>query len=165
MAKQSNSPANDPAALAFSAVEDALKASVFDTDTAPPSSRSATQPRSERLRTADKIAAQAGSVANDDRLQGSKILYGLQTRASSTPTWVALGASAVWVLGTVIAGALRFSGDFAKPGFIGSLEFMTWLGIVIIPVIGFFAIATLVRRAQDLRLAATSITQAAVRLA
>ncbi|MBI4048702.1 MAG: hypothetical protein HY371_17990, partial [Devosia nanyangense] len=152
--------------MAFSAVEDALKASVFDMDTTPAPARPASQSsRSDRLRTADKIAAQAGSVANDDRLQGSKILYGLQTRASSTPTWIALAASVVWVAGTVIAGALRFSADFSKPGFFGSLEFMTWLGIVIIPVVGFFAVATLVRRAQDLRLAATSITQAAVRLA
>jgi hypothetical protein len=94
MAKKSTTPQGDPATLAFSAVEDALKDSVFglespeDKPAQPqkPSTRPA-QPepssRTERARAADKIAAQAGSVANDDRLQGSKILYGLQSKSSN----------------------------------------------------------------------------------
>ena len=84
-------PTNDPAALAFSAVEDALKESVFNMDNAPqqaPERKPADPGRSDRLRAADKIAQQAGAVANDDRYP-SKILYSLQNRSSSTPTWVA----------------------------------------------------------------------------
>ena len=40
-----------------------------------------------------------------------------------------------------------------------------WSPLAVIPVLGFFAIATLIRRAQDLRNAATAVTQAAIRLA
>jgi hypothetical protein len=77
MAKKPNS-ANDPAALAFSAVEDALKDSVFnleDADERTPRPQLRDNPqRAERLRTADKLAAQTGPVANDDRFQSTKIL-------------------------------------------------------------------------------------------
>ena len=60
-------PTNDPAALAFSAVEDALKESVFNMDNAAqqaPERKPADIGRSERLRAADKIAQRAGAVAN-----------------------------------------------------------------------------------------------------
>ena len=81
---------NDPAALAFSAVEDALKESVFSLDPAnrpkPEKKPEPAQPRSERLRAADKIAQQAGAVANDDRASAARLLYGLQNRSSATPT-------------------------------------------------------------------------------
>ena len=61
-------PTNDPAALAFSAVEDALKESVFSLDSTPQQApeKKPEPVRSERLRAADKIAQQAGAVANDD---------------------------------------------------------------------------------------------------
>src|SRR5690606_31832352 len=49
--------------------------------------------------------------------------------------------------------------------FAGTIEFIAILAIIVLPVLGFFAVATLVRRAQDLRNAASSITQAAIRLA
>jgi hypothetical protein len=101
-------PHNDPAALAFSAVEDALKESVFSLDPAPqqaPERRPSENIRSERLRAADKIAQQAGSVANDDRFPTSKILYNLQNRSSSAPTWIALVLSVVWL---AVAGAVAW---------------------------------------------------------
>lgn len=74
MAKNPN-PTNDPAALAFSAVEDALKESVFAMDNAPqqePNRKPGNAGRSERLRAADKIAQRAGAVANDDRYPDRK---------------------------------------------------------------------------------------------
>src|SRR5690606_31678689 len=98
-------PQNDPAALALSAVEDALKDSVFNFD---PPAQAATErkpaepSRSERLRAADKIAMQADTVANDDRISASKLLYGLQSRSSATPTWLALLLSVIWVAATGI---------------------------------------------------------------
>src|SRR5436305_3665401 len=106
--------ANDPAALAFSAVEDALKDSVFNLDE--PVENRAPGPqfrdnpgRYERLRAADKHAAQTGSVANDDRFQSSKILYGLQSKPSTRPTYIAVTLSVVWVVATLFAGFVRFS--------------------------------------------------------
>ena len=76
-----DAPASDPATLAFSAVEDALKDSVFGdarrqrARRPPPQPTSPARPaveRTERARAADKIAGQTGSVANDDRFQASQ---------------------------------------------------------------------------------------------
>ncbi|KRA45531.1 apolipoprotein A1/A4/E domain-containing protein [Devosia sp. Root635] len=162
-------PQNDPAALAFSAVEDALKDSVFSLDSPaqqPADKKPADSARSERLRAADKIAQQAGSVANDDRFPTSKILYNLQNRSSSTPTWIALVLSIVWLAVAGTVAWLRYGPQLANFGqFVGTIDFIGVLAIMILPVLGFFAVATLFRRAQDLRNAASSITQAAIRLA
>src|SRR5690606_33212984 len=150
---------NDPATLAFSAVEDALKDSVFAGLDEPaeqpekpvkPAPREAA-PVSERARAADKIAAQAGSVANDDRFQGSKILYGLQSRTSQGPTLIAAGIAAAWVIGILLVAIIRHGGELGTAAFFGSNDFIGLVALAVIPVLGFFAIATLVRRAQDLR--------------
>ncbi|MCW5721333.1 MAG: hypothetical protein KIS86_09340, partial [Devosia sp.] len=161
-------PQNDPAALAFSAVEDALKESVFSLD---PNNRTAERKtgetsRSERLRAADKIAQQAGAVANDDRASTSRLLYGLQNSSSATPTWLAMVLSILWVTAAGTVAVLRYGSEMANFGqFAGTIEFIAILAIIVLPVLGFFAVATLIRRAQDLRNAASSITQAAIRLA
>ncbi|MDB5613106.1 MAG: hypothetical protein JWQ22_759, partial [Devosia sp.] len=162
-------PHNDPAALAFSAVEDALKDSVFNLDSTPdkaPERRASDTARSERLRAADKIAQQAGPVANDDRFPASKILYNLQSRSSATPTWIAVLLSLVWIAVSGTVAWLRYGPQMANLGqFVGTVDFIGLIAIIFLPVMGFFAVATLFRRAQDLRNAASSITQAAMRLA
>ena len=175
MAKKSSTQ-DDPSSLAFSAVEDALKDSIFGGPAEPQSqqpepmmSSPRQQPsgagRSERARAADKIAAQAGSVANDDRFQGSRILYGLQSRSSQAPNLVAILVAAAWVVAIVAVAILRNGANFGTPGFFGSNDFIGLVALAVIPVLGFFAIATLIRRAQDLRNAATAVTHAAIRLA
>jgi len=162
-------PQNDPAALAFSAVEDALKDSVFNLDPPAqpaPEKKSAEPARSERLRAADRIAQQAGVIANDDRVSTSKLLYGLQGRSSAAPTWLALLLSIVWIAISGVVAWMRFGTQTSDFGaFLGSMEFVALLAIMVLPVLGFFAVATLFRRAADLRNAASSITQAAIRLA
>src|SRR5690554_4264959 len=162
-------PTNDPAALAFSAVEDALKESVFNMDNAAQQAserKPAATGRSERLRAADKIAQQAGPVANDDRYPASKILYSLQNRSSLAPIWVALLVSLAWLAISGAGGWLRYGDQFSDFGrFVGTIDFIALAAIMVVPVVGFFGIATLFRRAQDLRNAASSITQAAMRLA
>ncbi|MDR3471926.1 MAG: hypothetical protein P4M09_09590 [Devosia sp.] len=171
MAKKPTSASNDPAALAFSAVEDALKDSVFNLDegvdqrTPHPQLRD-NRERTERLRANEKIASQTGSVANDDRFGATRILYGLQSKASPQPTYIAIGLSVVWVVAVILAEVVRLrSVDEGAPLFTNSLELVAFLAILVLPIAAFFAIATLVRRAQELRIAASSITQAAVRLA
>src|ERR1700712_3510628 len=177
MAKKSNTQ-DDPATLAFSAVEDALKDSVFggpaqpDIQAQPEPMMSAPRSqggggggRTERARPADKIAAQSGSVANDDRFQGSRILYGLQSRSSQTPNLVAILVAVGWVVAILAVALLRNGSNFGTAGFYGSNDFIGLVALAIIPVLGFFAIATLIRRAQDLRNAATAVTHAAIRLA
>ncbi|WDR03786.1 hypothetical protein PSQ19_07005 [Devosia algicola] len=164
MAKNPTQSANDPAALAFSAVEDALKDSVFTAAPADAEPAKSDSSRSERSRAADKIAAQAGSVANDDRFPAARALYTLNGTSSARPTWIALALSVAWLAVTGIAAYMRF-GAVDLASFVGTLEFIGLLAIMILPVLGFFSIATLFRRAQDLRNAASSITQAAIRLA
>ncbi|MDB5540391.1 MAG: hypothetical protein JWQ89_2118, partial [Devosia sp.] len=178
MAKKTTAPQNDPATLAFSAVEDALKDSVFANLSQPaaaeetPAERPGPKPiprdnsaRSERQRTADKFAAQTGSVANDDRFPSSRILYGLQSKSSGAPNMVAGLVAAGWVVAILLVAMIRNGSDFGTAGFWGSNDFIGLLALAIVPVIGIFAIATLIRRAQDLRNAAAAVTQAAIRLA
>jgi hypothetical protein len=185
MAKKSSTQ-EDPATLAFSAVEDALKDSVFggessvassprDEAPAPSPSISAAasaapaQPRpgsrADRARVADKQAAMSGSVANDDRFQGSRILYGLQSRSNSTPSFVAVIVSIVWIAAILTIALVRNGSQFGSPSFWSSNDFIGIVALAVIPVFAFFAIATLIRRAQDLRNAATAVTHAAIRLA
>src|SRR6218665_3641214 len=120
-------PTNDPAALAFSAVEDALKESVFNLDSTPqqaPEKKPETS-RSERLRAADKIAQQAGAVANDDRFPTSKILYNLQNRSSAAPTCVALVLSVGWLAVVGLVAWLRYGAQMGNFGqFVGSIDFI-----------------------------------------
>src|SRR5690606_33594356 len=123
MADKSTNPKTDPAALAFSAVESALKDSMFSLDEPtkasekPAESPAANQPprrdsqANERLAAADKIAARAGRVANDDAVASG--LYGVQTRASSAGLWLAFLASLVWVAGVGAIAWLRYADDFA----------------------------------------------------
>jgi hypothetical protein len=137
MAKKPTSSANDPAALAFSAVEDALKDSVFNLDenveerTPHPQFRDNPQ-RTERLRAADKVAAQTSTVANDDRFQGNRALLGLQARSSPQPTYIAIGLSVVWVVAAILAEFLRLkSQGEGAPLFASALEFVGFLAILV----------------------------------
>src|SRR5690606_34663787 len=114
--------------------------------------------RSERQRAADKFAAKAGSVANDDRFQGSKILYDLHTRSSNAPNLIASLVSVVWVVAILLVAVVRHRGELGTPAFLGSNDFIGLVALAVIPVLGFFAVATLIRRAQELRNAATAVT-------
>ena len=174
MANEPTSKTDDPAALAFSAVENALKDSVFAPEEAPQQKRPArkgAEPNAvsaERRRSGEKIASQTSSVANDDRLAGAGLLYSLQSRSSNTPIIIAALLSLVWLAATIGVGVLRYSAELTASGsatsFFSSPEFAGLLAVIGLPVIGFFAVAILVRRAQELRIAAASMTQAAVRL-
>lgn len=162
MAKTPKKTANDPATLAFSAVEDALKDSVAAGDK--PSGRKAAAP--ERDKAARKIARRA-NPANDDRLSSSKILTGMQARPSSSPFWIAVTASVAWLVIIAFAGWLRFGEDFSNgnaANIISTGEFLGLLALAVLPVLCILAISVLVRRSQDLRLAAVSMTHAAIRL-
>jgi hypothetical protein len=174
MANEPTSKTDDPAALAFSAVENALKESVF----APEESDSPEQPAKkqedkptvsvERRRTGEKIAARTSSVANDDQMPGARLLYSLQSRTSGAPLLVATALSAVWLALTGSIGYLRYTAEAATDGgataFLTSSEFAALLALIGLPVVGFFTVAVLIRRSQELRIAAASMTQAAIRL-
>ena len=173
MAKKSASHKSDPATLAFSAVENALKNSVLsegDDNTQKETSEA-------RQNAAKKIAQKSSSIANDavpnsisaDRNDPSKFLYKLQTKSSSTPLFLAAIISLLWFGATGFIAWLQYGDkltNFIKLiPFMKTMEFASILAVAILPILGFFAIAILIRRASDLRIAANSMTEVATRLA
>jgi uncharacterized membrane protein YhaH (DUF805 family) len=108
--------------------------------------------------------------ANDDRQKDFRsLLHGLNKRASRTVYWVAALLSVLW-LGACAALADRLFGSeiwqirsldqlVARPELV-----MFALG-VLLPVVLIFAFAVMVRRAQEMRIAAQSMTEVAFRLA
>ncbi|MBU1176551.1 MAG: hypothetical protein KKH72_14200 [Alphaproteobacteria bacterium] len=174
MANEPTSKSDDPAALAFSAVENALKDSVFPSEAGgsprrlPRKREDEPMKPAERRRSGEKIASQTGSVANDDRMPSAGLLYSLQSRTSNTPLILASVLSLIWLAMTGGVGFLRYNAELASAGganaFFASPEFAGLVALIALPIVGFFAVAILVRRAQELKIAASSMTQAAIRL-
>src|SRR5690606_34251388 len=110
MAKQPIKSSDDPASLAFSAVENALKDSVFKDDKPAAGSPAAIREArgksapQERLRSAERIANQTSNFANDDRFSSSRLLYGMQSRASGLPVYVAVLCAALWIAAAFAIG-------------------------------------------------------------
>jgi len=195
MAKKNSPANNDAASLAFSAVENALKDSFLEPETNNSRKKKSSSQKSSsnfqnssvqnssvnapnsisaadamaKSRAAERIAAKTGSVANDDRFSPSRVLYGLNAKPSKAPLWIASILSIVWIAITGFAALDGISTQLSQGAnnlsILGSLDFASTVATVFLPVLGFFAIAILARRAQDLRIAAASMTQAAVRLA
>ena len=112
----------------------------------------------------------AFAPANDDRQKDFRsLMHGLNQRASRTVYWVAAVLSLVWLgasvlladqlFGPVIWQTRTVQQVFARPEWA-----MFGIG-VLLPVILFWAFAAMVRRAQEMRLAAQSMTEVAFRLA
>src|SRR5690606_984899 len=106
---------------------------------------------------------------NDDRRAVGQLLQGIQQRPSTTPLWLATLASLGWVAAT---GWYVYSRYFmAQTGEIASWTLpepaeMAIAGFaVIVPVLFFFTLAVLFRRTQEMRSAARSMTEVALRLA
>ncbi|MCB9994202.1 MAG: hypothetical protein H6873_11165 [Hyphomicrobiaceae bacterium] len=174
MAKKPVTAENDPASLAFSAVENALKESMNSASSSGNSAsaganRPAQKAAAERQSAASRIAQRTGNVANDDRFSPARLIYGMNSKPSSGPFVFAGLASIVWLALTLFIAWTQFGATLGEEGgaasFLQSTEFAGLLAVVILPIVGFFAVALLARRAQDLRIAATSMTSAAVRLA
>jgi len=173
MAKQNTSPKSDPAALAFSAVENALKDSVLSDNETATEKTSKSKKSQAREKVAQKIAGKVDMIANDSfsdvgNEQSSRFLYKLNSKSSSAPFWIAFIISLLWLGATAFVGWLRYGDkltNFDKlVPFAQTIEFAGLAALAIIPTLGFFAIATLSRRASDLRLAANSMTEVAIQL-
>ncbi|MEO0496520.1 MAG: hypothetical protein AAF141_04000 [Pseudomonadota bacterium] len=117
----------------------------------------------------DDLVKPASPPANDDaRRSVSSIVYKMQQKPSKKPfvwatlfsmLWVAGGAAlAFWLYGEPILEIRDAAGVQEYPGLIAIA-----VG-VIVPIFLFFAFAAMVYRANDMRLAARSMTEAAVRL-
>src|SRR5712692_8890339 len=176
----------DPTEAALSAIQDALN--LREGEPAPPAGASAARPlepepaRENRRRRAAvdqdlffdsaPLAAEQPGVeeprraANDDRQSVGQMLQALQ-RPSMNPylgatlfslVWGGLGiALAVGYFGTDLANLIGQGA--AAPQLFGIL------GAIVVPIAFFFVLAHMVRRAQELRLIARSMTDVSMRLA
>ncbi|HUB64111.1 MAG TPA: apolipoprotein acyltransferase, partial [Methylocella sp.] len=103
--------------------------------------------------------------ANDDRQSAGEILRAFQTRYNRSPAVFAAGCSALWGILTLIYFIANrtalFNGSSGSVLPKLTLAFMTIAG----PVIFFLVTAALLRRGQEMRLAARSMTEVALRLA
>ena len=163
----------DPAQTAIDAVEDALKLDFEspenDLDLDDQSLKSDTDdvPRNKA-----KLASSAKkSPANDDRRAMGKIIYNLQRRPSSAPLWWAFLVSVIWLAGSAFLGAHYFNistATLTNPQetliLISQAPAIAWLVATFVPILIFFVTASFMWRAQELRLAAHSMSEVALRL-
>ncbi|TIV63748.1 MAG: kinesin, partial [Mesorhizobium sp.] len=145
----------------------------------PQAAKAAPQPKPAELRPVESRGPQPAGFtpapagftpANDDRQKDYRtLLHSLNRRASSTVYWVVAFISLAWIAGAGGLANLLFGSGiwkirtfdqfFARPELIGLAV------AAIIPVILFWAFAAMIRRAQEMRLAAQSMTEVAFRLA
>ena len=120
-----------------------------------------------RTRTADVEEVRPSQrAANDDRQSVGQILQSMQRRPSRAPYMAAFFLSAVWVVLGIVVGLSYFGSDLraiANQGVHPTL-FALAAGIAL-PVLLFYVLAHMIRRAQELRIIARSMTEAAMRLA
>ena len=104
-------------------------------------------------------------AANDDRQPVGQVLQTFQRRSSRGPYMVAGGFAAVWILCGIGLGAAYFGGELRQGGGLGTvgLQLFQLVAAIIVPVVFFFVFAYLLQRAQELRVIARSMTDAAVR--
>ena len=110
------------------------------------------------------------SPANDDRQKDFKAFrQSLNRRASNGIYWVVLLLSIAWLSGGVVLGRVLLGPDIWKIRTVETLlarPYLIVLGVaILVPVILFWGFAVMIRRAQDMRLAAQSMTEVAFRLA
>ena len=99
-------------------------------------------------------------AANDDRQSVGQVLQSMQRRPSRAPYMAAFFLSAVWVVLGIVVGASYFGTDLraiASQGVHPTL-FALAAGIAL-PVLLFYVLAHMVRRAQELRIIARSIAR------
>ena len=107
--------------------------------------------------------------ANDDRRAGStRLLASLNRRPSSLVLWVAFLFSAAWVFGASWAGfkilGTKLLDISAWASILDNPTLIYFAGSLIVPVLLIWGYAIMIRRAQELKLAARSMTEAAYRL-
>ncbi|MEP3671453.1 MAG: hypothetical protein ABJM86_00745, partial [Hyphomicrobiales bacterium] len=163
----------DTAQAAIDAVEDALKLDFESPESELGSNDQPLKSDSDDLpRDKAKLASSAKkSPANDDRRAMGKIIYNLQRRPSSSPFWWAFLVSVIWLVGSAFLGTKYFNVSIAtltNPQeaitLINQAPAIAWLVATFVPILIFFVMASFVWRAQELRLAAHSMSEVALRL-
>ncbi|MDZ7823525.1 MAG: hypothetical protein U5K75_05435 [Ahrensia sp.] len=115
-------------------------------------------------------AAAAFRPANDDNAEReyAQMLARLNSKPSGSPFWVATFVSAVWTGGAAfLAHTLYAPGIWQIRSFDALLAIPGALAIlvsIIVPIFMFFGFAAMIRRAQEMRMTATSMSEIAFRL-
>ncbi|MEO1398291.1 MAG: antitoxin, partial [Pseudomonadota bacterium] len=173
MAKKATQTGSNPDD-AMSAVEAALKIDFGEEATADSvlddkSGIAAKNQNSGKAPARSSVVSPKASPANDDRRgNAARLAAALARKPSSAPIWVAIILSLIWTATALWAGS----------NLLGPTVFQvsSWLNLsetpdlvylaasIIIPVLLIFAYAFMVRRSQELKIAATNMTEAAYRL-
>ncbi|HEV7911785.1 MAG TPA: apolipoprotein acyltransferase, partial [Methylocella sp.] len=110
-------------------------------------------------------AAPSMQPANDDRQSAGEILRAFQSRSSRVPAVFVAACSGLWVLLTLGYFIANRAVLFNLPGESLLPQATLYLMTIVGPIIFFLVTAALLRRGQEMRLAARSMTEVAVRLA
>eukprot|EP01037_Dinobryon_pediforme_P013368 gene13368-13483_t len=105
--------------------------------------------------------------ANDDRRVAGQIVHAMQVRPSNWPIALALVVSVLWLglVGFYISKSASLENIGALNALVGNSQLPSWILLGLGPVIFLFIVAALVRRVQEIRLSAQSMTKVAMRLA
>src|SRR5262249_48749282 len=143
-------PAHEPRRRRAAAVDEDL---FFDAPPVPANEPGIEQPQPPRR------------AANDDRLLGGRLMAPLPRRSPIGP-YLAAGIFAVVWAGLGIALAFGYFGADVSQWFgkgAAAPQLFGILGAIVVPIAFVFVLAHMVRRAQELRTIATSMTDAALR--
>ena len=171
MAKRASksSKTNDDA---LSAVEEALKIDFgqeADADSADDPYSDFNYEPEEPTRPARETFAPASAPANDDSRFGSaRFAASISKQPSAAAFWFAVIASIIWIAAALWAGYSVIGNDLislsAWTNFGQTPSLIYFLGSLIIPLLLIWAYAVMIRRSQELKLAARSMTEVAYRL-
>ncbi len=185
-ANMANAPkTQDPTEAALSAIEEALQlgkeaetseAKPADAVTTPevvrpqrrPITAAPPEPESPRPEPTRRPARPLlRTAANDDRQSVGQILSRLHSRPSRSPMVIALLLAAAWIVGGIAWAASYYGPELSG----GVLSIVTQPALfplaagILLPAIGFLLLAVLIRRMQEMRQIARSMTEITVRLA
>ena len=126
---------------------------------------------SETRRSARRKPAgpQASVAANDDVPSIGGLIFALQQKPSRRPLTIAAIASCAWAFVTLLLGAAMLVPEIQRaPTLMEMLSrptAITLAATLILPIALFWFLALLIRRAQELRLMSTAMTDVDIRLA
>ena len=126
---------------------------------------------SETRRSARRKPAgpQASVAANDDVPSIGGLIFALQQKPSRRPLTIAAIASFAWAFITLLLGAAMLVPEIQRaPTLMEMLSrptAITLAATLILPIALFWFLALLIRRAQELRLMSSAMTEVAIRLA
>ncbi|MGN6766724.1 MAG: kinesin, partial [Rhizobiaceae bacterium] len=132
----------------------------------PQASRSqASQPQAERT-----ASPAARLPANDDQQKDYRtVLAQMNRSAPGTVYWFVALLSVAWIAGGLMLGHLLYAPKIWQIRSVGQLldaPYAIALGIgIIVPIVLFWGFAVMIRRAQEMRMVARSMTEVAFRLA